>query len=77
MNVDVHVRVRGSKVLERDGFAIGLQFVTGGEGLLRRGLREGWHADTGWELMTFLSSSGVGAHIQIFDCAIGYDRRVY
>ncbi len=31
--------MRGSKVLEREGFAIGLQFVTGGKGLLRQGLR--------------------------------------
>src|SRR6266849_10045952 len=39
MNVDVRIRMRGSKVLEREGFAIGLQLVTGGEGLLRQGLR--------------------------------------
>src|SRR5882757_8007896 len=39
MNVDVCVSMRGSKVLEREGFAIGLQLVTGGEGLLRQGLR--------------------------------------
>src|SRR5437870_7711359 len=31
--------MHGSKVLEREGFAIGLQLVTGGEGLLRQGLR--------------------------------------
>jgi len=39
MNVDVRIRMRGSKVLEREGFAIGLQLVTVGEGLLRQGLR--------------------------------------
>ena len=39
MNVDVRVRMRGSKVLEREGFAIGLQLVTVWEGLLRQGLR--------------------------------------
>src|SRR5258705_6603403 len=39
MNVDVRVRMRGSKVLEREGFAIGLQLVTVGERLLRQGLR--------------------------------------
>src|SRR5712692_2669366 len=38
MNVDVRVGMRRSKVLEREGFAIGLQLVTGGEGLLRQGL---------------------------------------
>src|ERR1700682_2307857 len=31
--------MRGSKVLEREGFAVGLQVVTGGESLLRQGLR--------------------------------------
>src|SRR6266849_6732748 len=36
MNVDVRIRMRGSKVLEREGFAICLQLVTGGEGLLRQ-----------------------------------------
>ena len=39
MNVDVRIRVRGSNVLQREGFAIGLQLVAGGEGLLRQGLR--------------------------------------
>ena len=39
MNVDIRVRMRGSNLLEREGFAIGLQLVTGGEGLLRQGLR--------------------------------------
>src|SRR5260370_9694751 len=38
MNVDVRIRMRGSNVLDREGFAIGLQLVTGGEGLLRQGL---------------------------------------
>jgi len=31
MNVDVRIRMRGSKVLEREGFAIGLQLVTVGK----------------------------------------------
>jgi len=31
--------MRGSNVLEREGFAICVQLVTGGEGLLRQGLR--------------------------------------
>src|SRR5258706_4045015 len=39
MNVDVRIRMRRSNVLEREGFAIGMQLVTGGEGLLRQGLR--------------------------------------
>ena len=39
MNVDVRVRVRGSNVLQREGFTIGLQLVSGGESLLRQGLR--------------------------------------
>src|SRR5271155_793387 len=39
MNVDVPIRMcGGGKVLEREGFAIGLQLVTGAEGLLRQGL---------------------------------------
>jgi len=32
-------RMRGSNVLESESFAIGLQLVTGSEGLLRQGLR--------------------------------------
>src|SRR6202142_2573655 len=39
MNVDIRIRVRGGNVLEREGFAIGSQLVTGGEGLLWQGLR--------------------------------------
>jgi hypothetical protein len=38
MNVDVRIRVRGSNVLQREGFAVGLQLVTDGEGLLRQAL---------------------------------------
>ncbi len=38
MNVDVRIRVGGGKVLERERFAIGLQFVAGGEGLLRQSI---------------------------------------
>src|SRR5882762_9812774 len=38
MNVDVPVRMCGGKVLEREGFAIGLQLVTGAEGLLWQSL---------------------------------------
>lgn len=38
MNVDIRIRVRGGNVLEREGFAIGSQLVTGGEGLLWQGL---------------------------------------
>src|ERR1700730_6879318 len=41
MNVDVRIRMRGTNVLERQGFAIGLQLVTGSESLLRQGLRGG------------------------------------
>jgi hypothetical protein len=33
------IRMRGSNVLELEDFAIGLQLVTGSEGLLRQGLR--------------------------------------
>src|ERR1700733_1427444 len=39
MNVDIRIRVRVGNVLEREGFAIGSQLVTGGEGLLWQGLR--------------------------------------
>jgi len=39
MNVDIRIRMRGSNVLESESFAIGLQLVTGSEGLLRQGLR--------------------------------------
>ena len=35
MNVDVRIRMRGSKMLESEGFAIGLQLVTLGEGQLK------------------------------------------
>src|SRR6266849_3102799 len=38
MNVDVRVRMRGSKVLERERLAIGFQLVAGGESLLWQGL---------------------------------------
>jgi hypothetical protein len=39
MNVDIRIRMRGSNVLEREDFAIGVQLVTSGEALLRQGLR--------------------------------------
>ena len=39
MNVDVRIRMRESKVLEHEGFPIGLQLVTVGKGQLRQGLR--------------------------------------
>src|SRR5208282_1036329 len=42
MNVDIRIRMRGSNVLERERFAIGLQLVTGSENLLRQGLRGRW-----------------------------------
>ena len=38
MNVDVGIRMGGGKVLERERFAIGLQLVAGGEGLLRQSI---------------------------------------
>ena len=38
MNVDIRIRMRGSNVSERKRLAIGLQLVSGGEGLLRQGL---------------------------------------
>src|ERR1700685_2891736 len=39
MNVDIRISMRGSNMLERESFAIDLQLVTGGEGLLWQGLR--------------------------------------